>query len=533
MRAKLNLEKRYQNDNYLIQTLKRTKRVTNENPVDKFEQNLQSLLNKIYKEIQLLNDPIIKQINKENHIFQSDYNLLLERFQNNTLLIFQDLINLYKSKGYKIPSLDCSHNLFKVNPLLEENTNKIIHYFLLQRTLKTKKEMLLIKSVVFLRKLIKLLGKNSKNKKKNEKDNFIVATDNKTTDKNSEIENLKKNIQKIMKLIENCKIEEEKESKNKKCYSKVNTLKITGKSSKLLSKINIISPNKRRRKSVISTLDKKDDMILKTSRILNFDDQTTNDDKKIIFKNQEKTVNFREIKRREKTLNTYHYKKNDTDSMKINNMEINNKFSKSEKKIEKKKDLYNKTFENFNKKLKINLFTKKFSKPFSHIRNLTKIEKRNKRSIPLFVRTQTNESHNTVKVLIKKKSSFNKSRNHFNTSGFTNKTEFFNFIYRRLKKGNFHDVDKYVKKYLNEIECKSSEEISQTFSRYDYKNFKSNINELENYIKKSDLERKTEKIYLNNFISKRVISSLMNMREKESQISKLNRLIATIGNVTK
>ena len=212
----------------------------------------------------LLNDPIIKQINKENHIFQSDYNLLLERFQNNTLLIFQDLINLYKSKGYKIPSLDCSHNLFKVNPLLEENTNKIIHYFLLQRTFKTKKEMLLIKSVVFLRKLIKLLGKNSKNKKKNEKDNFIVATDNKTTDKNSEIENLKKNIRKIMKLIENCKIEEEKESKNKKCYSKVNTLKITGKSSKVLSKINIISPNKRRRKSVISTLDKKDDMILKT-----------------------------------------------------------------------------------------------------------------------------------------------------------------------------------------------------------------------------------------------------------------------------
>ena len=48
-RPNLNLEKIYQNDNYLIQTLKRTKRVTIENPVDIFEHNLQSLLKKYIK----------------------------------------------------------------------------------------------------------------------------------------------------------------------------------------------------------------------------------------------------------------------------------------------------------------------------------------------------------------------------------------------------------------------------------------------------------------------------------------------------
>ena len=168
-RPNLNLEKIYQNDNYLIQTLKRTKRVTIENPVIILEHNLQRLLKKIYKEIKFLNDPIIKEINNENNNFQSDYNRLLEKFQNNTSVIFQDLINLYKNKGYKIPYLNCDHNLFKVNPLIEENTNKIIHYFLLQRNVKTKKEILLIKSLVFLRKLNKLIVTNNKIKKKKKK----------------------------------------------------------------------------------------------------------------------------------------------------------------------------------------------------------------------------------------------------------------------------------------------------------------------------------------------------------------------------
>ena len=45
-RTNLNLEKIFQNDNYLIQTLKRTKRVTIKNPVIILEHNLQPLLKK-------------------------------------------------------------------------------------------------------------------------------------------------------------------------------------------------------------------------------------------------------------------------------------------------------------------------------------------------------------------------------------------------------------------------------------------------------------------------------------------------------
>ena len=183
-------------------------------------------------------------------------------------------------------------------------------------------------------------------------------------------------------------------------------------------------------------------------------------------------------------------------------------------------------------KININLNSKKFSKTLYNFKSLNKTDKINKSSLPLFIRTQTVEKNkNNEKGLDKKKSNLERSRNYFNTSLFTNKTEFFNFAYKRLKKGNFEDIDKYVKKYLNEIECKSNEEINNTISRYDYKNFQNNLNEIETFIKKSELDRKTEKIYVNSFISRRVVNSLKNMREKESQISKFNKIITTLGNI--
>ena len=536
-RTNLNLEKIYQNDNYLIQTLKRTKRVTIENPVDKFELNLQRLLKKIYKEIKFLNDPIIKEINNENNNFQSDYNRLLENFQNNTSVIFQDLINLYKNKGYKIPYLNCDHNLFKVNPLIEENTNKIIHYFLLQRSVKTKKEILLIKSLVFLRKLIKLIVNNNKAKKKNEKNISIDIPDNRNTI--DDIEELKKSIREIIRLIESYTNVDENDSKINKSQLKFNTkmrtLNVNGKSSKVLINYNLISSNKSN-KSKISFLDKRKDVIHKSSRVLTHENLFHHDDEKA---NTLKNINIpkrgtssREIKRRKKTFNTCEQNKEQNNYLKNNIIEINDKFYKSEKRGEMSKILYNNTFENSNKKININLNSKKFSKTLYNFKSLNKTDKINKSSLPLFIRTQTVEKNkNNEKGLDKKKSNLERSRNYFNTSLFTNKTEFFNFAYKRLKKGNFEDIDKYVKKYLNEIECKSNEEINNTISRYDYKNFQNNLNEIETFIKKSELDRKTEKIYVNSFISRRVVNSLKNMREKESQISKFNKIITTLGNI--
>ena len=38
---------------------------------------------------------------------------------------FNELIKIYKKRGYKIPDLSVKHNIFKIEPLLEENESKI------------------------------------------------------------------------------------------------------------------------------------------------------------------------------------------------------------------------------------------------------------------------------------------------------------------------------------------------------------------------------------------------------------------------
>ena len=153
---------------------------------------------------------------------------------------------------------------------------------------------------------------------------------------------------------------------------------------------------------------------------------------------------------------------------------------------------------------------------------------------PLFARTQVKDKKlNKYYPSYKRKNfeSRNKSSDIYNNT-FSNKTEFFDYTYRRLKRGNFDDINKLVKKYLNEVEQKSNEEIDMILKQYDYKHFKVNLKELEINIRKKEIDRKTEKIYLNNFISKRIAKRLEAMRKNEGQISRLNKLVCAIGNHT-
>ena len=66
----VNLEKLFENDNYLVQTLKRTKRVLYENPAEEKEKNLNNALKIINRDITLLKDPEIKEYNLENSSFK-------------------------------------------------------------------------------------------------------------------------------------------------------------------------------------------------------------------------------------------------------------------------------------------------------------------------------------------------------------------------------------------------------------------------------------------------------------------------------
>ena len=154
----VNLEKLFENDNYLVQTLKRTKRVLQEKPAEELEINLDNALKTIYENITLLGDPEIKEINSENNVFKKNYINFLKTSENSNSISLNELIKHYLNNGYKIPNLDFQHNLFKVNPLIEENSNKITNYFITEHRKKlTLRDILLLKSIQYLNKLNKLI----------------------------------------------------------------------------------------------------------------------------------------------------------------------------------------------------------------------------------------------------------------------------------------------------------------------------------------------------------------------------------------
>ena len=74
------------------------------------------------------NIKIINDLKDENDVLIFGLHNNIEKsetFNKKTEDVFHDLIVQYKSKGYKIPNLSKTNNLFKKNPLLIENKNDV------------------------------------------------------------------------------------------------------------------------------------------------------------------------------------------------------------------------------------------------------------------------------------------------------------------------------------------------------------------------------------------------------------------------
>ena len=147
----LKLEKEYEDDNYLVQILKRTSKIKYDKKIIEDQNNLKSLLSEIYKKIRLENDPLIRIIKTENDDFQKDYRCLSENFQKSTNVVFKDLIRKYNERGYKIPNLTYQHNLFKINALIEENNDKLELAF--REDKKNKNPTIFNKTLTYIKKM--------------------------------------------------------------------------------------------------------------------------------------------------------------------------------------------------------------------------------------------------------------------------------------------------------------------------------------------------------------------------------------------
>lgn len=75
----------------------------------------------LINELKSFNDYLISELN--NKIEKSQF------FNKKTEDVFHDLVVAYNNKGYKIPNLSRSHNLFKRNPLLIENKKDVEIYY--------------------------------------------------------------------------------------------------------------------------------------------------------------------------------------------------------------------------------------------------------------------------------------------------------------------------------------------------------------------------------------------------------------------
>ena len=515
-RKNINLEKLFENDNYLIQTLKRTKRVLLENPAEDLELNLNSALNIINKNITLFKDPEINEYHTENNLFKKYYSDSLKASENTNSLSFNDLIKHYLSHGYKIPNFDFQHNLFKVNPLIEDNSNKMTNYFISQHKKKlTQKDILLLKSILYLNKLNKLIF-CKQNKKRASLVNSLsrVQMKLKNIEEREEIGKLKESIETLQKLINQFELEEK--AKNQfnfgyrkshqfiPSFTKLNSLQ----DHPILQRIQRIRENKTGREKKISSVESG------TIDINNKNNVITDSDKS----DTKHLRDYLESKMKHKSSK--------------NNIITRNNENQLLPGIYKRFNSSNKNVIPFGLRTETNLNFKKMFSQKTELSSKFNNKNRNRIDEPLFLRTQvSNKKYN--KYYQSNKERYFKSRNksgNIYTHNFANKTEFFDYTYQRLKRGNFEDINKLVKKYLNEVEKKSNEEADMILNKYDYKNFKVNLKELEIDINKKEIDRKTEKIYLNNFISKRVAKKLESMRKKEEQISRLNKLITAIGN---
>ena len=528
-RKRINLEKKYETDNYLIKTIRRTKKTISDLSSKELENNLKYVLKKIYREGKLLNDPTIKAITKENNSFKSEYTKLMEKFQNSTLITFHDLISLYKNKGYKIPNLNSEHNLFRVNPLIEENTNKISYYFLTQQNVTTKKDVLLSKSLLFLLKLNELIGKNNNNNetKKIRRKSFQNKSTmiSKKINPNEKKENLKKSIRRIKNLINDYLKNERKESQESNIYnSKINNLSANTNSQKLAKTSKILDYNNLTSRNVTN---KNLNILSLTERNNNYNDSLRFSEQNNYLKN-DNTPKSNILNKSKEAKSYVQFKKiNELVNKKNENNSVKSFKNYSDKKNHKNEGIYNNNFTDRNKGIRRNLNLKMFSQTMN-FKKLCRLEKRTQKNLPLFIRTQTIEKNSNKCYNIEPR-----NRNYLYSPSFTNKTEFFNFANNRLKKGKFDDIDVYVKKYLNEVESRTNVETNYIISKYNYKNLKNNLDEIEKYIQKSELDRKTERIYLNNFISRRIGNSLKSMKEKENQISRLNKIASTLEKINK
>ena len=567
----INIEKQFESDNYLIQTLKRTSKFQNDKKLQEYERGLYESLKNIYKSILFRNNPKLNMLYEENEEFLKSYKYLSEAFEAQTEQVLKDLIIKYTQRGYKIPKFSYKNNIFKINALIEENSEKL--RMMLMEELKRKENIIGPRTLSYLNKLFYLV-KILVTKDQNLKVKYSKLLNKKEPFKETEsIEQLKKDIENLINLTNELKV------------NKIGNITFKRKSS-YLTKI----PQLNNFKITNSKNASKDDLIKLNNNNININnDLTNNNNNNNVILSTEESSSGINIKERNPfsfssmRLTTYGGQSNKLVSslysknklVPFENMENTNKNIKKNNFLKKAKPVinlkmkstfykqksYNKRIRTANKKEKEKLkeednYPNTRKTTSSDLRKYIKQAKGNKyyqsdknnyslglkRNPNNFLSQKENnnafghsfDNTNNLKKKIERKNTVSRNENFSsefkeikmgNTENLEEKkSKFLMNAYMKISRGNYVNVEDFMTKYLKQIKEVNKNERSKIMEHYNYKNLRNNLFELNLRVNEDTTRKKIERIYSNIHILKRVTPALISMKDKENNIDRLEKL---------
>ena len=485
---RVDLKEAYKSDLYLQKLLLDADHSYRRNkPVRVNRKKIIKILTTMKKDILFEKDPKISIIKNENDTFKDKYRDLKKNNNYVSEPNFNNLKDEYLKNGYKIPKFSPEkNNLFKINPLIEENNTNLINGLRLNLIEKGNINIA-FKSMNYLNRLYNFTEKLLEKMKKKRKG--IIKTDSLIV-RNINIDNnnvpFKFDKKKNEEILKNIKI----------------LLK--------LIKIEVENFNKRHNKSLsshqLNKIDKKKPNLKISSSKINLFNPKIND---------------QSVK-----LENNYYFKGFSQKNKISNYSIN--------KTPKFKN-YIKTLsfneEDDNLKLNLKNFTKtQRTNQFPKLKNNNLIFESNKKSRnnQNFFNSQKNETNYTINSSVLNTNSniystFSTNKNNTIILENLNKNAFLENISNDLNLGEYQNVEKKLIKYLKNLKNLDDESIKSLIEKYDKKNIITNLKELKEMSNKKKLKDKIEKLYMNNHEINRIKNTLNKMKEKEDKISNFDK----------
>ena len=528
------------------------------------EKNLENSLTKITKKF---NNIKASKLKNQNQNFFNDYNTFSKNHFKPMDVLMQDLSDIYLHKGYQIKNLQS--NLFKMNPLLDNNTNKIYLSYLSRPIYSNKgnkknKYMNSNKPIKYMKKLEKIISPDSDNKEKSKSKaqslTQLLLIKKRLKIKKQKKKNLRLNnsIRSLINLINNnlSTIDFPTRKRNKSVKNNNNEMKSFPTSNNSITddikdekKINYDKGNSLKRNNYSN----KNTTINSFSMFKN----KNNNNNELICKNHYKTSlnstknliipklqlnglfplkinNNTDIgenetisntertgsKSKNHRLNTPRIIKNpnfSNEKTKTKTFSITNENSSSNRsKIDNSKSKESTFFKI--KEFTINSYKSSNSNTFNQS-SMRKVKYSNKKI--------NKEVHSNKKIPMEfristPKKLFNKDED--------NKEKSINKIYKLFNFGEVKDAEKNIRFYLSKYKQLNQKEINEMMSKYNYQNNNTNLQELQNLINEKKISSKIFRLYLNNNDFNRIEPLLKILNEKDEKILQFDKKIAQISN---